>query len=79
MHRVKVADAEGKPVKVTLDLKYNRIRVCPPIGKEKRYEELDLTVIYAIELNPQQRLQADRGGVDKKTCQSVAGRTRSRS
>lgn len=52
VHRVEVADAEGTPVTVTLDLKYDRMRVCPPIGKEKRYKELDLTVIHATERHP---------------------------
>jgi hypothetical protein len=38
--------------KVTLDLKYKRIQVLPPIGKQKRYPSLSLTVIHAVEANP---------------------------
>lgn len=52
MHRIEVIDAKGKPVTVTLDLKYDIMRVCPPIGKQKRYKELALTVIHAIERTP---------------------------
>jgi hypothetical protein len=35
-----------------LDIRFKRIRVLPPIGKKKRYPELDLTVIHAVEPNP---------------------------
>jgi hypothetical protein len=38
--------------KVTLDLKHKRIQVLPPIGKQKRYPSLSLTVIHAVEANP---------------------------
>ena len=34
----------------TLDIHYRRIHVCPPIGKQKRYPALDLTVIHAVEV-----------------------------
>jgi hypothetical protein len=34
------------------DLKYKRIQVLPPIGKQKRYPSLSLTVIHAVEANP---------------------------
>ena len=38
--------------KVTLDLKHKRIQVLPPIGKQKRYPSLSLTIIHAVETNP---------------------------
>lgn len=36
--------------RVTLDIRYKRIHVRPPIGKQKRYPALDLTVIHASEV-----------------------------
>jgi hypothetical protein len=43
---------EGEAVeRVTFDLRYKRIRVRPPIGKQKRYPCLDLTVIHAVEIS----------------------------
>jgi len=36
--------------RITFDIRYKRIRVCPPIGKQKRYPCLDLTVIHAAEI-----------------------------
>ena len=36
--------------RITFDIRYKRIRVCPPIGKKKRYPCLDLTVIHASEI-----------------------------
>jgi Transposase DNA-binding/Transposase DDE domain len=48
-HRIAVFDKKGKPAEALLELRYHRIRVLPPIGKQKRYPELQLTVIYAQE------------------------------
>src|SRR5207237_9470037 len=39
----------GQPAEAILELRYRRIRVLPPIGKQSRYPELCLTVIYAQE------------------------------
>lgn len=36
--------------RITFDIRTKRIRVCPPIGKQKRYPCLDLTVIHAAEI-----------------------------
>lgn len=36
--------------RVTLDIRYKRIHICPPIGNQKRYPALDLTVIHASEV-----------------------------
>jgi hypothetical protein len=49
VHRVEVRDAKGKQSIAVLEIKYHRLPVCPPIGKEKRYPDLTLTVIYAKE------------------------------
>jgi len=38
--------------RASLELRFKRIRVLPPIGKQTRYPALDLTVIHATEINP---------------------------
>jgi hypothetical protein len=50
LHRVEVRDQQGHCSRATLEIRWRRIRVLPPIGKQKRYPELTLTVIYAQEL-----------------------------
>ena len=49
LHRIETRDEHGDICRATLELKYRRIRVLPPIGKQKQYPELDLVVIYALE------------------------------
>ena len=49
VHRVEVRDNKGRSSIAELEIKYQRITVCPPIGKEKRYGNLTLTVIHATE------------------------------
>ena len=49
LHRIETRDEHGEVCRATLELKYRRIRVLPPIGKQKQYPELDLTVIHAVE------------------------------
>jgi hypothetical protein len=49
VHRIEVMDAKGNMSTAELEIKYHRMEVCPPIGKEKRYENLTLTVIHATE------------------------------
>ncbi|MFD3264377.1 IS4 family transposase [Phenylobacterium ferrooxidans] len=50
-HIIEVRDDAGEVVKVALDVRFKQIRVLPPIGKQKRYPSLDLTVIHAVEAN----------------------------
>src|SRR4051812_5147017 len=60
LHEVAVQDAAGKPEAVTVAIKYRRIHVRPPIGKQKRYPALDLTVLYAQEREkPEHRPRID--------------------
>ena len=47
-------------VRAVLELRYKRIRVLPPIGKQKRYPALDLAVIHARERDA----PCDRAPVD---------------
>ena len=49
LHRLQVRDEKGDRCAATLEIKYRRIRVLPPIGKHNEYPELLLTVIHAQE------------------------------
>lgn len=49
LHRVEVRNEKGDPISVTLEIRTKRVHVLPPIGKQKRYPALDLTVIHATE------------------------------
>ncbi|MDP9917341.1 hypothetical protein J2W24_002992 [Variovorax boronicumulans] len=49
LHRVEFRDAKGQSCEALLEIRYRHIRVCPPIGKQKQYPTLDLTVIHAQE------------------------------
>jgi hypothetical protein len=49
IHKVEVRDAKGTVSQATVKVKYHRLRVYPPIGKQKKYPPLMLTVIYAQE------------------------------
>ena len=49
LHRIQVTDEKGHRSEAILEIRYRRIRVLPPIGKQKQYPELMLTVICAQE------------------------------
>lgn len=49
IHEVGVRDAKGTVSQATLKVRYHRLRVYPPIGKQKECPPLMLTVIYAQE------------------------------
>jgi hypothetical protein len=49
LHRVQTADSHGNVVDAVLEIRYRRIKVLPPIGKQSRYPELSLTIIHARE------------------------------
>ena len=48
-HRIEVRDKKGNLSTAVLEIKYRRIHVLPPLGKEKHYPPLQLTVIHAID------------------------------
>jgi Transposase DNA-binding/Transposase Tn5 dimerisation domain len=48
-HSIDVRDNDGNPCKAVLEIRYHQVRVLPPIGKQSRYPEHILTVIYAQE------------------------------
>jgi Transposase Tn5 dimerisation domain len=48
-HRIAGRDTNGKPRTARLEIKYHRVQVLPPIGKQRQYPALTLTVICAHE------------------------------
>jgi hypothetical protein len=60
LHRIEVRDSNGDPDEALLEIRYRKIRVLPPIGKQKRYPALTLTVIHAEERGkPKNRKKID--------------------
>ena len=60
LHRIDVKDNNGDPDQAVLEIRYRRIGVLPPIGKQKRYPALTLTVIHAEERGtPKNRKKID--------------------
>lgn len=49
LHRIDVRDAKGNRSEAVLEIRYRRIQVLPPIGKQRRYPALTLYVIHAHE------------------------------
>jgi Transposase DNA-binding len=49
-HVIEVRNDSDEIERVTLDIRYKRIHICPPIGKQNKYPSLDLTVIHASEI-----------------------------
>jgi hypothetical protein len=49
LHRIEVRDNNGDPEEAVLEIRYRKIHILPPIGKQKRYPALTLTVIHAEE------------------------------
>jgi hypothetical protein len=48
-HRIEVTAEDGSVSEAVLKLRYKRVHILPPVGKQKRYPALDLTVIHARE------------------------------
>lgn len=60
LHRIEVRDDKGDLGEAILEIRYRRIRILPPIGKQKRYPALTLTVIHAQEQKtPKNRKKID--------------------
>jgi len=60
VHEVEVRDDKGRIGSASVELRYQRVHVLPPIGKQKRYPALTLTVIHAKE----RAAPADRPAID---------------
>lgn len=52
LHRVQLRGAEGEMIRAVLEIRARRVHVLPPIGKQRRYPALDLTVLHVTERNP---------------------------
>ena len=48
-YRVEARDAKGTVSEAMVEVRYQRLQVQPPIGKQKKYPPLILTVIHARE------------------------------
>lgn len=48
-YKIDIINKHGKPDTAHLQLSYARLTVHPPIGKQKRYPDMELTVLHAIE------------------------------
>lgn len=60
LHRIEVRNHKGEVSEAILEIRYRRLLVLPPIGKQKQYPELVLTVLYAQERGtPQGRERID--------------------
>ncbi len=60
VHRIAVRNRTGKPSEARLEIRYRRIRVWPPVAKQKEYPDLMLTVIHAQERDhPKDRERID--------------------
>lgn len=49
LHTIEIRNGKGKLEKIATEIRFRRIHVLPPIGKQKRYPALDLTVIHVTE------------------------------
>jgi hypothetical protein len=72
IHRVEVCNRKGRVETATVELKYRGVHVLPPIGKQKRYPALDLTVIHARERG----VPVDRPAIDWRLITDLPVRTR---
>jgi hypothetical protein len=48
-HRIEVRDRHGNPTEAVLELRFRRVRLLPPVAKQKAYPPMELTVICAQE------------------------------
>ena len=49
LHRIEVRNKKGELSEAALELRYRRIRVLPPVAKQRQYPALMLTVLHATE------------------------------
>jgi hypothetical protein len=72
LHQVEVRGPKGDVSLASVDLRYRRIHVLPPIGKQKNYPALTLTVIHAQERDKPR----DRARIDWKLITDLPVRSR---
>jgi hypothetical protein len=72
VHEVQVRDRKGRLGTAVVELRYRRVRVLPPIGKQKRYPALTLTIVHAKERTE----PTDRPAIDWRLITDLPVRTR---
>lgn len=72
VHRIEVRNGKGRVATARVELRYRRIHVLPPIGKQNRYPALPLTVIHAQE----RAKPPDRPAIDWKPITDLPVATR---
>jgi hypothetical protein len=72
LHRVQVRNKQGEFSTAVLEIRYQRMVVRPPIGKQKDYPELILTAIHANERDTPK----DREKIDWRLLTDLSVRTR---
>jgi hypothetical protein len=73
LHYVDVRNDKGELTKAALEIKFKRIAVLPPVGKQKHYPALDLTIVHATERGTPK----GRKAIEWKLITDLAVRTRS--
>lgn len=48
-HRIEVRDRQGRLSEAVLELRYRQVRLLPPVAKQKQYQPVEVTAIYAQE------------------------------
>jgi hypothetical protein len=71
-YRIEVRDDKGTASEATVEVRYQRLQIQPPIGKQKRYPSLMLTVIHARERTKPK----DREKIDWKLITNLSVRSR---
>ncbi|HEY2158846.1 MAG TPA: hypothetical protein VGH33_24655 [Isosphaeraceae bacterium] len=78
VYEVEVRDDRGRVSTARVDVRFRRMTVHPPIGKQRRYPALELTVIHAHErVGPAVGSRSD--GICRRTCPSMTSLRRPRS
>ena len=72
VYRIEIRDAKGTVSEATVEVRYQRLQIQPPIGKQKRYPSLTLTVIHARERTKPK----DREKIDWKLITNLSVRSR---
>jgi hypothetical protein len=72
LHRIEVRNKKGELSEATLEIRYRRIRVLSPIGKQKQYPKLTITVLHAQERG----IPQDRERIDWKLITDIPVRSR---
>src|SRR3954454_13179824 len=72
VYRLEIRDAKGTLSEATVEVRYQRLQIQPPIGKQKRYPSLRLTVLHAQERTKPK----DRAKIDWKLITNLSVRSR---